>query len=111
MVPVDLPVRVQESKDAVIVDVFVQPRAARDAVAGEYRGALKIKTTAPPVDDKANRAVEKLLADVLGLSKSAAEVVGGHKSRSKRVAIRGLDVAAVRQKLALVLSSPPREPL
>ena len=108
---VELPVRVSESGGRVIVDVFVQPRAARDSISGEYRGALKIKTTAPPVEGAANRAIEKMIAELMGVPKSLVEVVTGASSRSKRVAIGGLDAAFVRSKLALVLSSPPHEPL
>jgi uncharacterized protein len=47
----------------VLIDALVQPRASRDAIDGVHDEALKLKVKAPPVDDRANRAVEKLLPD------------------------------------------------
>ena len=32
----------------------------RDAIEGEYQGALKVRLTAPPVDDRANDALRRL---------------------------------------------------
>jgi hypothetical protein len=106
----ELSVSVSESKGAVVLDVFVQPRAARDAIAGEYRGALKIKTTSPPVEGKANEAVERLVAEWLDRPKSDVKVISGSKSRAKRVAIRGITLKRVQDALQLVLSSRPHEP-
>ena len=38
--------------------VWVQPGAKKSAVVGTYQGRLKLKIQAPPVDGKANKAVE-----------------------------------------------------
>ncbi len=80
---------VTRSKDAVLIDALVQPRAPRDAINGVHDEALKLKVKAPPLDDRANRAVEKLLAGLLGLPRANVKVVGGHSSRRKRIAIYG----------------------
>ena len=81
---------VTRSKDAVLIDAFVQPRASRDAVDGVHGEVLKLKVKAPPVEDRANRAVEKLLAGLLELPRANVTVVGGHSSRRKRIAIGGV---------------------
>jgi uncharacterized protein (TIGR00251 family) len=91
--------------DGTALAVFVQPRAAHDAIVGRHGDRLKIKVAAPPVDDRANRAVETLLADFLGIPKRAVSVVAGHAQRSKRVEIRGLPPARVASALVAVLSS------
>jgi uncharacterized protein (TIGR00251 family) len=80
---------VTQSKDAVLIDALVQPRASRDAIDGVHDEALKLKVKAPPVDDRANSAVEKLLAGLLELPRTNVTVVGGHSSRRKRIAISG----------------------
>lgn len=76
--------------------VRVQPRASRDEIAGEYQGGLKIRLTAPPVDDRANEALRKLLAARLKVPLSAVRIASGERSRTKRVEIRGVTAAMIR---------------
>ncbi|MGH2753337.1 MAG: DUF167 domain-containing protein [Actinomycetota bacterium] len=96
--------------DGTLLDVFVQPRAARNAVGGEYRGALKVRTTAPPADGRANAAVEALIAELVDVPKSRVSVVGGHSSRSKRLLIAGVEQSKVNLAVGPVLTSPAHEP-
>lgn len=56
---------------------------------------LKVRVAAPPVKDKANKALIKLLAKALGVSNSQVEIVSGHKARRKTVQVRGIDADAV----------------
>ncbi len=46
---------------------------------------LKVKLTAPPVNNAANRMSIKFLAKALGVPKSSLEIVSGHTSRNKQV--------------------------
>lgn len=79
--------------------MFVQPRAARDAIVGVHGEALKLKVSAPPLEGRANRAVERLLADRLGVAHGDVNVVSGDSSRSKRIEVRGLGPVAVADRL------------
>jgi uncharacterized protein len=81
---------IKESHESISFDVRVAPRASRDAIEGEHAGALKIRLTAPPVDDRANESLRRLLAHRLKVPVSAVRIVAGEKSRSKRVAISGV---------------------
>ena len=47
-------VEIRERGGAVCFAVRVQPRASREGYAGEWNGALKIRLTAAPVDNRAN---------------------------------------------------------
>jgi uncharacterized protein len=96
---VDLPSYVSGSGSVTIVAVFVQPRASRDAVVGIHGSALKVKVSAPALEGRANRAVERLLADRLDISSAAVKVVSGASSRSKRIEIRDLEPATVARRL------------
>lgn len=69
------------------VAVRVIPRARRDEVGGERAGRLLVRTTAAPVDDKANAAVVKLVAAHLGVTPRQVEIVAGHRSRDKTLRI------------------------
>ena len=73
------------------IDVRLQPRAPRDEIAGWRGGRLVVRVTAPPVDDRANAALCKLIAKRAGVPRSAVAVVVGLRSRDKVVEISGLD--------------------
>ncbi len=81
---------IRESEGAVSFAVRVAPRASRDAIEGEWQGALRVRLTAPPVDDRANEALRRLLAGRLNIAISAVRIVAGDHSRTKRIEIRGV---------------------
>jgi uncharacterized protein (TIGR00251 family) len=81
------PFAVTRTADAVTFAVRVSPRAKTTSVLGVHADALKLAVTAPPDKGKANAAVTALLADALGLPKSAVAVIAGATSRTKRVRI------------------------
>ena len=84
-------------KDGVVTFVVrVQPRASRDEFAGEYQDGLKIRLTAPPVDDRANQALRRLLASRLKVPLAAVRIAAGEHSRTKRVEIRGVTPEMIR---------------
>jgi len=83
-------VETQERDGAVIFAVRVQPRASKDEIAGEMGGALKIRLRAPAVEDRANEALINFLAELLKTSRSAVSILGGERSRAKRIEIRGV---------------------
>ncbi len=74
----------------IVIRVRVVPRASKEKIVEQEGGVFKIKLKAPPVDGKANKALEAFLASVLGIAKSRVEIVSGDKSRLKRVRIRGI---------------------
>jgi uncharacterized protein (TIGR00251 family) len=76
--------------------VRVQPRASRDAIEGEREGALKVRLTAPPVDDRANESLRRLLAERLKVPLAAVRILGGERSRMKRIAVSGVSADQVR---------------
>ena len=86
---------VTSSNGAAIVSVRVQPRSSRNEIQGEWQGALKVRLTAPPVDDKANAALCAFLAEQLNIPRSAVRILSGERSRTKRVEVRGVTAAQV----------------
>jgi uncharacterized protein (TIGR00251 family) len=89
-------VEIQQGDGAVVVAVRVQPRASKDEIAGEWNGALKVRLQAPAVEDRANEALVEFLARVLRIPKAAVRILGGERSRNKRVEIRGVTSEQVR---------------
>jgi len=79
----------------VVITVRVTPRSSRDAIEGEFQGMLKVRLTAPPVEDRANDALVRLLAARLNVPRSAVRILTGGKGRVKRVEIAGVTRAHV----------------
>jgi len=88
--------QIEEKEGTVSFAVRVQPRASRDQIVGVYQDGLKIRLTAPPVDDRANEALRKLLASRLNVPIAAVRIASGERSRSKRVEVRGVTAAMIR---------------
>ncbi len=64
------------------------PRAKHNRVGGERAGRLLVRTTAPPVDDAANKAVRELVAEHYGVAVRDVEIDAGHHSRDKVLRVR-----------------------
>jgi uncharacterized protein (TIGR00251 family) len=88
-------VQITEKDGALSFSVRVQPRASRDEIAGEWQDGLKIRLTAPPVDDRANDALRRLLTARLKVPLAAVRIAAGERSRTKRVEIRGVTAAMI----------------
>jgi uncharacterized protein len=85
-----LEISVDQLRGTVSFGVRVQPRASQDAIAGVMDGALKIRLTAPALENRANEALVEFLAAVLKTSKSAVRILSGEQSRTKRVEVFGV---------------------
>ena len=77
------------------------PRAGRSGFAGLRDGVLVVKLAAAPVDGAANEELISLLAKTLKIPKRDITIVGGERSRSKRIRIAGLDREQVLAKLVV----------
>lgn len=75
--------------DNLLLSVRVQPRSSRTEVLGVADNKLRVKTTAPPADGKANKVVIALLAKEFGVAASRIELLRGHTSRDKLLKISG----------------------
>ena len=68
--------------------VRATPRAKRSEAKGVRNGALQVRTTAPPTDGKANKAVIDLLAKLLGVAPSRISLLRGHARRDKQFLVK-----------------------
>ena len=73
-----------------MLELHVQPGAKFTAVVGEHGGRLKLKISAPAVDNKANTFLLAWLATQLGVPKSSVQLVRGETARQKTVLVRGV---------------------
>jgi uncharacterized protein (TIGR00251 family) len=78
------------ARGTVALNVRVQPRARKDEISGTWEGALKVRLSAPAVENQANRALVAFLSDLLKTPRSAVRIQSGEHARTKRVEIRGV---------------------
>jgi uncharacterized protein (TIGR00251 family) len=71
-----------------LLPIRVIPRSKRNEVGGKREGRLIVRTTAPPVDGKANRLIVAQVAEHLGLPKRDVTLESGHRSRDKVLRVR-----------------------
>lgn len=82
--------KLTETKEGVLLDVHVVPRASRSEVVGVHDGRLKVALCAPPVDGAANAELVALFAELLGCPKRDISLVRGDTSRQKTLLLRGM---------------------
>ena len=85
--------------DAARVRVRLTPRAGRDELTGVRDGVLLVRVTAPPLEDRANAALCRLLARAVGVPPSRVQVERGRRSREKLVRVEGLSEDELRRRL------------
>jgi len=81
---------VSESGEGIVFQVRVVPRSSRSEVAGIQGDSLKVRLKAPPVEGRANEECIRFLAGLLGVKKDRVRIVSGLKSKTKTIAVSGL---------------------
>jgi len=91
---------IKETEDGVILRVYVQPKAKKNRIEGvdEWRGRLKVRIKAPPVEGKANRELVKFLSDLLG---ARVSIVRGSTGREKDLLVAGIGKEEVMRRLGI----------
>lgn len=91
----------EDREPLATVAVRVAPRAAKDEVDGYRGGALRVRLTAPPVEDRANEALVRFLARSLDVPRACVEIAVGSRSRIKLIRVRGIGRDEVFRRLGL----------
>ncbi len=87
--------RISERDGSVTIDIAVKPRSSHEGVGPVQGDRLVVLVNAPPVDGKANAAVQRVLAETFGVARSAVAIVRGETGKKKTVRIAGITTAAV----------------
>lgn len=90
-------IEIREHPRGVVIHVYAQPGAKRNAILGEHASMLKISVTKPPENGKANVAIAELLADHLGIAKSNVVQLSGKSNRRKQFLIQDGSLDALHQ--------------
>jgi uncharacterized protein len=98
-------IRISAQEGAVTFTVRVVPRASRNEIAGVQGEALRVRLTAPPVEGAANKALVKLLAEILEIPAHDIDIVAGHAGRQKVVRVADLTAHELEARLRQHLPS------
>jgi uncharacterized protein len=100
----------RSTEAGIELSVRLTPKSAHDRVDGvEVRGEtpfLKVRVRAAPEDGKANTALERLIADWLGIARGQVNLTAGHTARIKTIAING-DPAVLTQAIDDLIANLP----
>jgi uncharacterized protein (TIGR00251 family) len=77
----------------------VVPGAPSNGIVGRHGDAWKVRVAAPPEDGRANDAVVRLLAEMLGVARGDVMLVAGHGSRDKVVEVAGIEPDELERRL------------
>ena len=82
---------VEPMKDGVRLRLRVSPGSRRSGFGGlvDSGARLAVRFSPSPVEGKANKAVEALLAKALGIPKNRVVIVRGLRSREKMARVEG----------------------
>ena len=69
--------------------VKVIPRSSKNEITKISEGEYKVKLTAAPIDNKANKMLLDILAEHFDVPKSSLQIIGGKSTRKKIVEILG----------------------
>lgn len=86
-----------------LLSIYVQPKASRNTICGVHDQALKVALTAPPVDNKANKALIQFLSKKLTVRKGDIKLVSGQSSRRKVLQISVTNVEELRDLIESIL--------
>jgi len=85
----------------VSLAVWVTPGAPRDEVTGVADGRLRLRLAAPAHEGKANAALTRFVAGLLGVARRDVRLVAGAGGRRKLLRIQGVTLDEARRTLRL----------
>ena len=85
--------KLHDGKRGVALTIRVTPRSRKTEFGGVMEdGTIRVRVAEPPVEGKANSALIKFLAKVLGVRKNRIDIVAGEKGLDKIISV--LDMSA-----------------
>jgi uncharacterized protein len=89
----------------IILSCRVIPNKPESKITGKSEnGTYKIEIKAPPIEGKANRELIRIIAKLLGLSKSQVIIIKGLNSKNKLIRIDSMEKAKILDILASRIS-------
>ena len=95
--------------NGVIIAVKLVPNSSFNKIVDYCNEFIRIKISAPPIENKANKEFIDFLSDCFKINRSKIKIVSGDKSKLKKIFISNVDTNDVIQKIMFVLNSIQKE--
>jgi len=97
--------KLHDGKHGAALTVRVTPRASKTTFGGVLEdGTVRVRISAPPLEGRANTALIKFLAKVLGVNRSRVEIVAGEKGLDKILSIIDMNAEQVEERIQCWMS-------
>lgn len=89
----------ENTDKGLIVRLKIVPNSSRNEFIWE-NDALKVKITAQPIENKANKALIEFLSKSLKIAKSNIQIIKGELNKEKTLLINGIDESTFKKLLS-----------
>ncbi len=88
----------EKTDNGLIIRLKIIPNSSKNELISDNQ-MIKIKITAPPIDNKANKALIEFLSKKLKTAKSNIQILKGELNKEKTLLIQGIDEQSFKQIL------------
>ncbi len=78
------------TQDGIIIQLKIVPNSSKNSIIKE-NDFIKVKVTAQPIENKANKAMIEFLSKYLKLPKTSIEIIKGETSKDKTILFKTKD--------------------
>jgi uncharacterized protein len=94
-------------REGTLLNIWIQPKAAKTKIVGIYGDSIKIAVKSPPVDGKANDECIRFLGKLLGVKREHVSIKSGLQNRHKTIYIKGATPEVITGKMEYLLRDIP----
>ena len=94
-----------DTTDGIIFCVKLVPNSSFSKIVDFTDEYVRIKISAPPIENRANKELIEFCSDLFNVNKSKLSIISGEKSKIKKVLIKNAKNEEITQKLMFVLNS------
>ena len=94
-----------ETKDGCVLVVKLVPNSSFSKIVDYTDDYIRIKISAPPIENKANKELIDFCSKTFSINKSKISIISGDKSKLKKILFCAVRIDEISQKLLFVLDS------
>ena len=97
------------TKEGTVLNIKLVPNSSFNKIIDYTNEFIRIKISAPPIENKANKELISFVSEILKINKSKIKIISGEKSKLKKLLITDTDLTEVTQKIMFMLNSIHKE--